>query len=829
MPPKKVQLATRERSLFARLIQEYETKKYKLAAKTADAILSKVPEHGETLAIKGLVLFSMHQHEEGLKLAKLGVRYDLMSFICWHALGIVYRMDRNYEESLKCYAQALRIEGGNLNLIRESGFMQLQMRNYGPFVDSRLVLLRTQPHLRINWVALAVAQDLAGNPTQAARVLAGYEDVCRDVPKHNYEFSEVVLYHASLLEQMGEAQQVLDLLDAQKERIVDAPSASALRARALEKLGRRDDASNAWFQMLERNAENKAFVNAYLDVVTTTKPRTACLLDLKEKFPKSTMIRRLLLQLAEGDEFEREAREYIERGLVKNVPSLFLDIKSLYAEPSKQDMVERIVEELRVQWDPHNESAAHEPPSSYLFAMYFLAHHYSRTGRPDRALHYIDALIAHTPSMPELHMTRARVLKRAGAYEAASDAMEDARLLDGQDRYLNTKAAKYLLRINQVEQAAKTVKLFTRPDVPDPLSDLVDMQAVQFLVEDAEAHERCGHYAMALKRYHQIHKTIQEIYDDQLDFHSYCLRKMTLRAYVSMIRFENHVFKHPAYIRAANDAACLYAKLHDHPYNPDAEVARWKETHPPKESKSQSQNVDDGLPLPDPDPYGEALAKCEAPLESAHLFVRKLQENAPNEIRTWLTTFEVAIREHKWLLALRALSLAYQRDASNPRLMQHFVRFIKECERADVPENVNKAIQSLVPDVPPLGMPLQQLYTEYVQHHGSKSAAHALGAAELLFAVEGTAQVSEAAQLVFNLLKDVQRSPLWVLEAGAQFLRRMEDAAPQLRDTNVSHAAFVRAAHDAWPHADAFSSQDEMQQRAASRYDARRAWLHVEV
>ena len=111
MPPKVVPLPTKERALFSKLIQEYETKKYKPAIKTADAILKKVPEHGETLAIKGLVLASMHQKEEGLKLAKQGLCKNLMSFICWHALGIIHRMDRNYEESLKCYGQALRIEG----------------------------------------------------------------------------------------------------------------------------------------------------------------------------------------------------------------------------------------------------------------------------------------------------------------------------------------------------------------------------------------------------------------------------------------------------------------------------------------------------------------------------------------------------------------------------------------------------------------------------------------------------------------------------------------------------------------------------------------------
>mgnify|MGYP002714074095 FL=1 len=110
MPPKVVQLSTKERALFAKLIQEYETRQYKSGIKTADAILKTRPDHGETLALKGLVLASIHRREEGLRLAKQGLRLNLMSFICWHALGIIHRMDRNYEESLKCYAQALRIE-----------------------------------------------------------------------------------------------------------------------------------------------------------------------------------------------------------------------------------------------------------------------------------------------------------------------------------------------------------------------------------------------------------------------------------------------------------------------------------------------------------------------------------------------------------------------------------------------------------------------------------------------------------------------------------------------------------------------------------------------
>jgi N-alpha-acetyltransferase 15/16, NatA auxiliary subunit len=116
-PPKKVQLPAKERSLFARLLQEYELKKVKVGIKTADTILKKFPDHGETLCMKGLLLTSMERKAEGLELAKKGLRNDLGSFICWHALGILHRMDRNYGESIKCYSQALRIEPVSLSLL----------------------------------------------------------------------------------------------------------------------------------------------------------------------------------------------------------------------------------------------------------------------------------------------------------------------------------------------------------------------------------------------------------------------------------------------------------------------------------------------------------------------------------------------------------------------------------------------------------------------------------------------------------------------------------------------------------------------------------------
>lgn len=60
--------------------------------------------------MKGLVLTHTGKKEEGMDLVKKGLRFDLTSHICWHVLGLVHKADRNYEEALKCYMQALKFD-----------------------------------------------------------------------------------------------------------------------------------------------------------------------------------------------------------------------------------------------------------------------------------------------------------------------------------------------------------------------------------------------------------------------------------------------------------------------------------------------------------------------------------------------------------------------------------------------------------------------------------------------------------------------------------------------------------------------------------------------
>ena len=63
----------------------YENKQYKKGIKSADLILKKVPNHGETLAMKALHLYFSGDKSDGHEVIKRGIRCDISSYVCWHS------------------------------------------------------------------------------------------------------------------------------------------------------------------------------------------------------------------------------------------------------------------------------------------------------------------------------------------------------------------------------------------------------------------------------------------------------------------------------------------------------------------------------------------------------------------------------------------------------------------------------------------------------------------------------------------------------------------------------------------------------------------------
>ena len=79
-------------------------------------------------------------------------------------------------------------------------------------------------------------------------------------------------------------------------------------------------------------------------------------------------------------------------------------------------------------------------------------------------------------------------------------------------------------------------------------------------------------------------KHFEDFVEDQFDFHGYCIRKMTLRAYIDMLHMEDKIYNERSYARAARGAIECYLALHD-----DPELHKTPNTDSSTSSPSQKQ------------------------------------------------------------------------------------------------------------------------------------------------------------------------------------------------------------------------------------------------
>lgn len=360
----------------------------------------------------------------------------------------------------------------------------------------------------------------------------------------------------------------------------------------------------------------------------------------------------------------------------KGVPSTFANLKHLYADSSKKEALEALAKEYVQSRSSSAESTNGDQTKGEAAALYFLAQHYNyHLSRDlDQAHKFIDQAIEKVKDSVDFHMTKARIYKHQGDLAKASETMDHARSLDTKDRYINTKAAKYQLRNDEREKALKTMSLFTRADtVGGPLADLLDMQCVWFLTEDGEAAARLGDDALALKRFHTVHNIFDVWQEDQFDFHSFSLRKGQIRAYVDMVRWEDHLRDHPFYSRAALNAVKLYLKRADRPSangangaaNGDDASERKKAAKKAKKEQQRlereaaeraaKQDPNKGKATEEPkkkddDPLGLKLLDAE-PLGAAMRFVVPLLQFSPRNIEAQLAGFDVYMRRSKIALS----------------------------------------------------------------------------------------------------------------------------------------------------------------------------------
>jgi N-alpha-acetyltransferase 15/16, NatA auxiliary subunit len=661
--------------------------------------------------MKALIIGTQGQTEPAFALAKIALGNNMKSHVCWHVYGLLYRAEKNFEESIKAYKFALRLEPESVPIQRDLAHLQIQMRDFEGYAQSRQNMLQQKPGIRQNWTALAIAHHLGGNYEQAENVLTTYEDTLKTKPSRgDMEHWEAVLYKNSIIAESGQTEKALDHLEAVGKKSPDVLGVMEMRAAYLLKLERTSEAEAAYSALLDRNPENSAYYNGYIQAKGLKESDVAGLTkaygELSEKFPKSDQPRRRPLDFLADDGFREAVDAYLQRMFRKGVPSTFANIKQLYTDASKKQIVEDVVEGFaagKVSAQPNGDVGKKDHFESSV--LYFLAQHYNYklSRNLEKAMTYADKCIALDSSSVDFHAVKARTHKHQGDLASASKTMDQARALDEKDRAINTKCAKYQLRNDQTDAALDTASKFTQNKTAGgPLGDLIDMQCVWYLTEDGQSYLRQRKLGLALKRFHQILAIFDVWQDDQFDFHNFSLRKGMIRAYVDMLRWEDHLRDHPYFSRAAVSACEAYVMLHDNPdlvHGPlmadlkgenGTELSAADRKKALKKAKREQEKLekaeadkraaakaakptpkserDDDGKKEDTDPLGKTLVETKEPLVQAMKFLSPLLEFCPDVLEAQVVGFEIFRRRGKVVLAARCLRRFVELDAKDKRV-----------------------------------------------------------------------------------------------------------------------------------------------------------------
>ncbi|XP_030638927.1 N-alpha-acetyltransferase 15, NatA auxiliary subunit a [Chanos chanos] len=785
-----VTLPPKENALFKRILRCYEHKQYRNGLKFCKQILSnpKFAEHGETLAMKGLTLNCLGKKDEAYDLVRRGLRNDLKSHVCWHVYGLLQRSDKKYDEAIKCYRNALKWDKDNLQILRDLSLLQIQMRDLEGYRETRYQLLQLRPAQRASWIGYAIAYHLLEDYEMAAKIVEEFRKTQQTSPdKVDYEYSELLLYQNQVLREAGLFKEALDHLTSHEKQICDKLAVEETKGELFLKLDRSAEAAEVYQNLLERNPENWSY---YQGLERALKPANAeerqqIYEEAWVKFPKGLVPRRLPLNFLTGEKFRECVDRFLRMNFSKGCPPVFTTLKPLY-----HDKKVSIIEDLVVGYETtlrscrmfdQNDDGKTEPPTTLLWVQYFLAQHFDHVGQTSLALEYINAAIESTPTLIELFVVKAKIYKHAGNIREAARWMDEAQALDTADRFINSKCAKYLLKAGMVKEAEEMCSKFTREGT-SAVENLNEMQCMWFQTECALAYKSINKYGEALKKCHEIERHFVEITDDQFDFHTYCMRKMTLRSYVDLLKLEDVLRMHPFYFKAARTAILIYLSLHDNPLTDDnkekqddnanlsdkelkklrnkqrraqkkaQQEEEKKNAEKEKQLKNQKKRKDE-----DEEEIGgfkeelipEKLARVENPLEEAVKFLNPLKTLVKNKIETHLLAFEIYLRKEKYLLMLQSVKRAYSIDPSNPWLHQCLVRFFKGVEdKKALPQAVQTVLKQEITRL--FGENDPKIFNKNFLSKHANSIPHRLAAAKMMFYLEPSSE-STAAELATSL------------------------------------------------------------------------------
>ncbi|CDW87098.1 n-alpha-acetyltransferase auxiliary subunit-like [Stylonychia lemnae] len=477
--------------------------------KIADKILEKHPDHTFTISQKAINLSTANRSDEAYKLINQHLMKNLADPHLW-----------NLDEARKAYLRARQYfpvdEDGLKGCTEELSNLYLLQKNYNSYIDIR-------KENRQYSEALGVLQSLERN-------LKGTKEKIK--PHHT---SEMTLFEAQILEDNEQLQTAIKLLNM-PGRVIDQ------------------------VKLLEINPANLRYLLDLLQLYgfqgisfdsSFTQEQQDKIIELVEKYGKSSNKHLILLKATTGQNFENSFKNYADYLLNKNSPAFLNQLKGLYnSKTNHQEKTTAISNQLNSRL-----ADATEEQQQWIHA--YLAQHYAYLDNVENSNKSANEALKHERDDADLYFVISKAFGLLKNIEMQRQLAEKARNLDKSDRYFSTYSTKCQLRLGNIDEAYEIMIPFSKNTYTGEFNSF-QLESLWYEIELGNAYLKKQNYVMALKIFNYVIKHFNKYDTDLAAVYQYNFGYFNLITFLQVVEQFNLLWKNKYAVKAAKGIlSCL--------------------------------------------------------------------------------------------------------------------------------------------------------------------------------------------------------------------------------------------------------------------------------
>jgi tetratricopeptide (TPR) repeat protein len=514
--------------------------------------------------------------------------------------GLIQRLLKKYGDSARSFQEALKFEPTNIQILRDASNLYLHSREFHLHEDMRRKFLITKSSVLSNYSGFALGCHLTGNLPEAIEALKSLLELAKtDKGFAPIDHTNVLIYYAQLLKDADRRPELVELVRQNDKVILNSLFKSETLALGLIAQKKHAEALAEVEKLLRLRPDNKEYIDMYVQCQPSLT-REESLEQLTVKHPNRLTTFQLLLLTDDTAKFRRLFGEQLVDNCRRFIPSFFNSFRSVCRNETKREIVKEVLENSLAEFRKSQKAfgdlgtqgeGVPEDPTVELFLLFTLARFYYETGEHATALARVREAIQHTPTFEDAYALESKVLIKLGRYkESAEGAMTWHKMAFG-DKGLNSQAVKVLLKVNENVKADTLFKRFFKEDLVAEKA-IHEFQMLHYETALASSYSRELKWTHAMALLSICEKSVDEFFEDQYDFYSFCLRKFTLLPLYEVLRFNDFTFKtSKVYLRVFYKAYKAVAMLESYRATEKAQREQWLKEGREKEGAELEEKV----------------------------------------------------------------------------------------------------------------------------------------------------------------------------------------------------------------------------------------------